>query len=115
VTWRSVENRVPFMVTAGSAGVVPLQRLLVGGGLISKQRSEVFTAVSAEGKQFAVVVADLVPEVTEHRAVGLVHALPQRFAMGVVALGKVKGDDAVLMAGDDLAVTAGEQIERQSL
>ena len=91
-----------------------LQRLLIREGLISEQRPELVSAIGGQGEQFAVVVADLMPEVPKHRTVWLVHALPQRLAVRVVALRQVKGDDPVLMAGDDLALTTGEQIERQA-
>ena len=34
--------------------------------------------------------------------------------MGVVALRQVKGDDPVLIAGNDLSLTTGEQVERKT-
>jgi hypothetical protein len=34
--------------------------------------------------------------------------------MGIVALGQVKRDDPILVAGHDLAMTAGEQVERET-
>lgn len=47
-------------------------------------------------------------------AVGLVHRHPQLFAVDVVALGEVEGDDAVGVPGDDLLGGTGEQIEGQA-
>ena len=72
---------------------------------VSKKLSEFLAASVRQGDQFAVVMTDLMPKVPEHRTVRLVHALPQRLAMGVVALGEIKGDEPVLITGDDLAVS----------
>src|SRR4249920_2394601 len=59
-------------------------------------------------------MADLVPKVPQNSPVRLVHARPQRLAMGVVALRQVKGDDPVLIAGHDLSLATGEQVERET-
>ena len=59
-------------------------------------------------------MADLVPEVPEQGAVGLVHRDPQLLAVHVVALGQVQGDHAVVVAGDTpVSCCAGEQVEGQ--
>jgi hypothetical protein len=87
-----------------AAAVVALERLLIGGGFVSKS-SRNSSRRPFVGEQFAVVMTDLMPKVPEHRTVRLVHALPQRLAMGVVALGEIKGDEPVLITGDDLAVS----------
>ena len=46
-----------------------------------------------------VVVRDLVAEMTEQGAVGLAHLPPHALAFGIVGLGQVDGDEAVVMAG----------------
>ena len=56
---------------------------------------------------------DLVAEVPEQRAVGLVHRDPQLLAVHVVTLGQIQCDDAVVVAGDDPLQLAGQQVERQ--
>jgi len=58
-------------------------------------------------------VADLVPEVPEQGAVGLVHRHPQLLAVHVVALGQVQRDHPFVVAGDHLLELAGQQVERQ--
>ena len=58
---------------------------------------------------------DLVAEVAEQRAVGLVHRDPQLLAVHVVALGEVQGDHAVVVAGEHLLGLTGEQVERQAV
>ncbi len=47
------------------------------------------------------MVADLVAEVAEQRAVGLVEQRAAIFARGVVGFLEGKGDDAALVAGED--------------
>ena len=56
---------------------------------------------------------DLVPEVPEQRAVGLLHLHPQLLAMHIVTLGQIQCDDAVIVAGDHLLECAGEQPKAQ--
>ena len=46
-----------------------------------------------------VVVRDLVAEMTEQGAVGLAHLPPHALAFGIVGLGQVDGDEAVVVAG----------------
>src|SRR4029453_1325604 len=93
---------------------MPLQCILIRAGLISKEGAELLPTVVGEGEYFAVVVTDLMAKVSENRAIRLLHARPQPFAVCVVAFRQVKGDDPVLIARDDLAVTAREQVECQT-
>ena len=60
-----------------------------------------------------VVVPDLVPEMAEQGAVGLVHRDPQLLAVHVVALGEVEGDHAVVVPGHHLFAAARQQVEHQ--
>src|SRR5688572_31915919 len=90
---------------------MPLPSVLIGGAFVSEQSAELFATVGAERKQFAVIVTDLVAKVPKNSPVRLVHARPQRFSVSIVALRQVKSDDPVLVAGHDLPLTAGEQVE----
>ena len=58
---------------------------------------------------------DLVPEMPEQRAIGLVHRHPQLLAMHVVALGEVDRDHPVVVAGHHLLLLAGQQVEREAV
>src|SRR4029450_9142149 len=100
-------DELALPVLAGPGRVMVLQSFVIGGGFISKKGTEFLAAVAGEGELFAVAMADLVPKVPKHLAIRLVHALPERLAMGVVAFRQVKGDDAVLVASDDLPLTTG--------
>ena len=60
-----------------------------------------------------VIMADLVAEMSEQRAVRLVHRDAQLFAVHVVALGEIQCDHAVFLTGEHLLELAGEQVERQ--
>ena len=51
-------------------------------------------------------MADLVAEVAEQRAIRLFHGVPDGFARGVVGLGDVEGDDAVVVAGKNFGSAA---------
>ena len=62
-----------------------------------------------------VVVADLVAQVAEHRAVRLAHLLAHVFAERRIRLGDVERDDAFVVAGHDgLAVGALQELERHA-
>jgi hypothetical protein len=60
-------------------------------------------------------VPDLVAEMAEQRAVRLGHRDPQLLAVHVVALGEIQCDDTVFVAGEDLLLLAGQQIECESV
>ncbi len=62
-----------------------------------------------------VVMADLVAEMAEQRAVRLVHRHSQLLAVHIVTLGEVKRDHPVVMAGEHLLEFTGEQVERQAV
>jgi hypothetical protein len=59
-------------------------------------------------------VTGLVPQVPEHRAVGLGEPDPQLLAVAVVALGQVDGHDAGGVPDGDVLLGAGQQVERQA-
>ena len=67
-----------------------------------------------------VVVADLVAEMAEQRAVGLAHLGAPLFALGVVGLGDIERDQALVVAGQDAFATRpaadriGEEVESKA-
>ena len=97
---------------------MPVDLGLVVGGLIAEQLTAPREPVGIAGRLDElplVVVADLVAEVTEHRAVRLVELAAQALAIRRVALGEVDRDHPVVVADRDAAVRAGEQVEAQSV
>ena len=93
-----------------------IQRGLVVGVGVAEQLAEPLRVVLRRVDQpVVVIVPDLVAEMAEQRAVGLVHRDPQLLAVHVVALGEVQGDHAVVVAGEHLLVLTGQQVERQAV
>ncbi len=94
--------------------VVALDGVGVAGPLVAEQLAAlVEQRASSVDEHPLVVVADLVAEVAEHRAVRLAEPDAQRFAMVVEGLGEVDGDDAVGVADHDRPRDAREQVEGQ--
>jgi hypothetical protein len=90
-------------------------RLIVGVGVAeqrTKPRQEVRRGAD---KTVEVVVPDLVAQVPQQGAVGLVHRDPELLAVHIVALGQIQCDHAVVVAGDDRLQLAGQQVERQAV
>ena len=81
---------------------MPVDLGLVVLRLVAEQLAAARHQLVAAHQLPLVVVADLVAEVAEHRAVGLGELGPDLLAVGVVALGEVDGDHAVLVADDDV-------------
>ena len=61
--WDQLFRPAPPASTGCNLLKTALQCVVIGGGLISEQRTEFLTAVGCEGEFVAVVVADLVPKV----------------------------------------------------
>ena len=99
--------------------VVACDRVAVAHRLVAEQLAalvEVFVcARTGFDEDVLVVVADLVAEVAEHRAVRLAKSDPQRLAIVVERLDDVDRDDAARVADDHLLAggAAGQQIEGQ--
>ncbi len=60
---------------------------------------------------------DLVPEMPEERAIGLIHGGAAAFALGVVGLGESEGDDAAFVAGQHRSGGGrfGEELEAEAM
>ncbi len=95
--------------------VVPVEGLGVAGPLVAEQRTALAEQRLVRDQHLLVVVADLVAEVAEHRAVRLAEPHAQRLAVGVEGLREVDRDHAVRVADDHgLAAAAGQQVEGQA-
>ena len=80
-------------------GVMALQRRAVVLALVAEQLPERLDVGRIAHQAVPVVVRDLVAEMAEQRAVGLAHLPPHALALGIVGLGEVDGDEAVVVAG----------------
>ena len=81
------------------------------GTLVAEQLARPRELPAAGREDRVVVVADLVPQVAEHRSVGLLHLLAHRDPVRVVGLGEVERHDPVGVAGRHRLDRAREQIE----
>ena len=102
-----------LVVPCDLAGVARRVRRRTARG---SRRGSCLSARAGFDEHVLVVVADLVTEVAEHRAVRLAEPHPQRFSVGVERLDEIDGDHAVGMTDRHrlaLAV-ARQQIEGQS-
>ena len=70
-------------------GIVLLQRFPVVLALVAEQPPELLERRRIPDQTVPVVVRDLVPEMTEQRAVGLAHLAALPLAFGIVCLGEV--------------------------
>ena len=109
-SWRCTTTPSPPAVPRRSAG-----RSRPGSRSVSSPNSSRHRARSlvATDQLPLVVVADLVPEVAQHRAVGLPQLLAHLLAVRRAALGEVDGDHAVGVADRDVLLDAAEQVEGQ--
>ena len=100
--------------------VVSRDRVGVAGPLVAEELAAAVEVALRAGtglhEDVLVVVAGLVAEVAQHRAVRLAEAHPQRFPVCVKGFHQIDGDHPVGVAdGDPLAgAVAGQQIERQT-
>ena len=87
-------------------GMVGLQRLLVIGALVAEQCAEGGKPLRVVADQAVpVIVAELMAEMAEQRAIVLAHLDAPSFALGRVRLGDIECDQAVVMAGQDARAT----------
>ena len=97
--------------------VVHLQRGRVVGAVVAEQRAKVVDPRRGQHQQVPVVVADLVAEVAQQRAVGLAHLGADALAHRVFGLLGVQGDHAVVVARHHVrgAGHVAEEIESQAV
>ena len=100
--------------------VVPGQGVGVAGPLVAEQlaaaRQVTQRARAGFDEDVLVVVADLVAEVAQHRAVRLAESHPQRLAVGVKGFHQVDGDHPVGVPDRDplAGAVTGQQVEGQA-
>ena len=97
--------------------VVLLQRLGIVCAFIPEQGAERFEPLAIPDQPIPVIVPDLVAEVADQGAVGLVHGRANLLAPGVIGFFRVKGNQAAGVAGHyPLAFLGGVQdIEGQAV
>ncbi len=102
-------------VRARALRIVGLQAGRVVLGFIAEQGAKALQPVGAGDQPVPVVVADLMAEMPEQRAVGLMHGLAHRFACGVVGLVEVQRDQAGVVPGHDVraVVRRAQEVEHQ--
>ena len=87
---------------------------LVVGAVVAEQLAAAVAGFAAlRGEDRLVVVADLVAQRAERRAIGLAERDPPLLALGRVGLGEVERDHAVGVAGRHRPAVAGQEVEGQ--
>ena len=100
--------------------VVPREFVRVADAFVSEERAAVGKVLIGAGtvldKDVLVVVAHLMTEVAEHRAVGLTKPNPQRLPVVVKRFDEVDGDDASCVPDDHplILAIARQQVEGQA-
>src|SRR5260370_39877172 len=82
-------------------GIVPLQRRSIVLALVSEQLPELLDRGGVRNQTIPVIMRDLVPEMTEQRAVGFAHRFALAFSFGGVGLRHVEGDEAATVPSHD--------------
>ena len=93
--------RLPLRSGQGGTLVVRLQRLGVVAPLVAEECAEGVHMPGAQHQLFPVVVAGFMPQMTQQRAVGLMHGLAPARALVVIGLGHVEGHDTLGMPRHD--------------
>ncbi|MNI51025.1 hypothetical protein D3C73_1057220 [compost metagenome] len=75
-----------------------LQRVGVARPLVTEQVTERCLPLGVCNQSIPVIMADFVPKMPEQRAIGFVHMHPHLFAMGVVGLLDIQGNQAIGVA-----------------
>ena len=101
--------------------MVAIECLVVVLPLVAEEPAELLDPVAPLDEPVPIIMADLVPEVAQERAVILFEGVPPPLAvLGVVGLGHIDGDHPVGMPGSGRAlhrrigVGIGEELERQA-
>ena len=96
--------------------VVTLHGLVVVLAVVTEQLAERLEGTAIPDQPVPVVVADLVTQMAEHRAIGLAHLLAHVLAERGIRLGDVQRDDAFVVPGHDgLAVRALQEMKCHAL
>ena len=100
-----------------AAVVVAAQRRRVVGPLVAEELAEAVEPRRRVDQQVPVVVADLVAEMADQRAVGLAHLGADALAHGVLGLLGVERDHAHLVAGHHVRAArhVAEEVESQAM
>ena len=100
----------------GAFRVVAVQRLLIVGAFVAEDGAERLELIGVPDQLVPIKMSDLVAEVAEQRAIGLVHARAQLLALGVIGFLESDGDDAIVMPGNHLLLRdVIEKIEHERL
>src|SRR5262249_57446082 len=86
------------------------RRPLIGGALAPKHFPEGWEPWAVPDKTVPLVVADLVAEVSQDGAVGLVMQLALLLALHVIGLGNVDRDEPVVVARQDAPALAARRV-----
>ena len=88
---------------------------MAGKSLVAEARPEGREPIAVGEEPLPVVVPDLVPEVAEQGAIGLVELEPAPLALGIVRFGDVDRDHAVAVTRQHRHLLGfGEQVEDQA-
>ena len=100
-----------------AALVMQLQRLGIIGAVVAEHGAAGVQTSAVAHQPVPHPVADLMAEMAEQGAVGLVHLRAHLLAIGIVGLADGDGDDTVIMPGQHLRSTwmLVEEVEHQSL
>ncbi len=95
-----------------------LQRLAVVVALIAEHLPAFLEPAGVADQHVPVVMADLMPEMAEQRAVRLAHGRAPPLALGVVGLGERHGDQPLVMPGQHAGrvrvVGIGQDVEDEA-
>ena len=103
---RIMADVVVLPVRRGSVGIVVLQGLLIIGLFVAEKSAEAVKIISIADQAVPVIVANLVPKMSEQGTQGLFHCIANFFADGVVRFGDVQRDETIFMAGHDFGDAA---------
>jgi hypothetical protein len=60
-------------------------------------------------------VCNLVPEMPEQRSIGLAHLMAPTLAFGVIGLGEIDSDEAVVVTSEDRQRSVAEKVESEAI
>ncbi len=84
-----------------------LQGLTVIGGIVTEHGAAFVELAAIAHQHVPEIMADLVAETAEQRAIGLAHLQPAPLALAPIGLGERDRDQAIVMAGQDFLAAVG--------